>query len=181
LTGYVDTEVAAIKAKTDNLPALPAATGDIPTAGAIADAVLDEATSGHTTTGTLGKAIIDILDDTGTSGVVVASGSKSGYNLAADQSGVTVGTVNALGTQAKADVNGEVLDVLNVDTFTEPSSVPAATSSLASKIRWLFALSRNKVTQNATTQTLRNDADNASIATSPVSDDGTTMTRGEWS
>ena len=32
---FVDTEVAAIKAKTDNLPALPAAVGDIPTAAQI--------------------------------------------------------------------------------------------------------------------------------------------------
>ena len=39
LTGYVDTEVAAIKAKTDNLPASPAATGDIPSASSIAAAV----------------------------------------------------------------------------------------------------------------------------------------------
>ena len=49
-----------------------------------------------------------ILADTGTDGVVVAAGSKTGYSLAADQSGVTVGTVNALGTTAKADVNAEV-------------------------------------------------------------------------
>lgn len=35
IAGYLDTEVAAIKAKTDNLPAAPAATGDIPTAAAI--------------------------------------------------------------------------------------------------------------------------------------------------
>jgi hypothetical protein len=39
-TGYIDTEVAAIKAKTDNLPAAPAATGDIPTAVQNADALL---------------------------------------------------------------------------------------------------------------------------------------------
>jgi len=38
VVGYIDTEVAAIKAKTDNLPAAPAATGDIPTAAAIAAA-----------------------------------------------------------------------------------------------------------------------------------------------
>lgn len=42
LSGYVDTEVAAIKAKTDNLPASPAATGDIPSAATIADAVAAE-------------------------------------------------------------------------------------------------------------------------------------------
>lgn len=63
IAGYIDTEVAAIKAKTDNLPASPAATGDIPTASAIADAVLDEALSGHTSAGTLGKAIADIETD----------------------------------------------------------------------------------------------------------------------
>lgn len=37
-----------------------------------------------------------ILADTGTDGVVVADASKSGYSLAADQSGVTVGTVTDL-------------------------------------------------------------------------------------
>lgn len=41
VAGYVDTEVAAIKAKTDNLPASPAATGDIPTATQNADALLN--------------------------------------------------------------------------------------------------------------------------------------------
>lgn len=59
IAGYVDTEVAAIKAKTDNLPASPAATSDIPTAAAIADAVWDEATSGHTTSGSTGAALND--------------------------------------------------------------------------------------------------------------------------
>lgn len=49
LAGYVDTEIAAIKAKTDNLPAAPAAVGDIPTAAAIADAVHDEAVDGTVT------------------------------------------------------------------------------------------------------------------------------------
>jgi hypothetical protein len=37
---FLDTEVAAIKAKTDNLPAAPAAVGDIPTAVQNADALL---------------------------------------------------------------------------------------------------------------------------------------------
>ena len=42
VAGYVDTEVAAIKAKTDNLPASPAATGDIPSAAAVASQVRTE-------------------------------------------------------------------------------------------------------------------------------------------
>ena len=71
-------------------------------------------------------------------------------------------------------------DALATDTYAEPSSVIAATSSLKDKICWLFALARNKITQTSTTQTLRNDADSADIATATVSDDGTTATRGEW-
>lgn len=50
IAGYIDTEIGtlqttatAIKAKTDNLPAAPAATSDIPTANANADALLDRA------------------------------------------------------------------------------------------------------------------------------------------
>ncbi len=50
IAGYIDTEIGtlqtmatAIKAKTDNLPASPAATSDIPTANANADALLDRA------------------------------------------------------------------------------------------------------------------------------------------
>lgn len=41
IAGYIDTEVTAIKAKTDNLPASPAAVSDIPSANANADALLD--------------------------------------------------------------------------------------------------------------------------------------------
>lgn len=108
---------------------------------------------------TIDSNIDAILADTGTDGVVVASHT----------------------TAAKAEINTEVLDVLTTDTFAEPGAVPAATSSLKDKINWLFALARNKITQTATTQTLRNDADDADIATSTVSDDGTTFTRGEWS
>lgn len=49
VAGYLDTEIAAIKAKTDALPASPAATGDIPSAAAIADAVHDEVVEGSVT------------------------------------------------------------------------------------------------------------------------------------
>lgn len=57
IAGYIDTEVAAIKAKTDNLPAAPAAVGDIPVAAAISAAVVDQALSGHTTSGSVGAAL----------------------------------------------------------------------------------------------------------------------------
>lgn len=49
LDDYVDTEVAAIKAKTDNLPAAPAAVGDIPSAASIASTVWATACDGAVT------------------------------------------------------------------------------------------------------------------------------------
>ena len=51
-----------------------------------------------------------ILADTGTDGVVVAAGSKTGFSLAADQSAVTVGTVTTVGsvTGAVGSVTGAV-------------------------------------------------------------------------
>lgn len=77
-------------------------------------------------------------------------------------------------------------DKLQVDTneftatCTEPAAVPAVNASGISALSWLLALARNKITQTATTQTLRNDADSASLATAAVSDDGTTFIRAEW-
>jgi hypothetical protein len=115
---------------------------------------------------TAGYPIVTVKDGTGTGEIDTTSG------------GVLVST---LATQAKADVNAEVLDVLATDTFAEVSGVIAATSSLKDKINWLFALARNKLTQTATTTTLRNDADSGDLATSTTSDNGTTMTRSEWS
>lgn len=94
---------------------------------------------------------------------------------------VVSGSIPSLAAQAKADVNAEVLDVLATDTFAEPAGVPAATSTLKDMIKWMFTLSRNKITQTSTTQTLRNDADSGSISTSSHSSDGTTFSRGEWS
>lgn len=49
--------VTAIKAKTDLLPASPAATGDIPTVGAVADAVWDELLAGHAGAGSAGAGL----------------------------------------------------------------------------------------------------------------------------
>ena len=80
-----------------------------------------------------------------------------------------------------AQVNAEVVDALATDTYAESSGVPAATASLAAKIQWLATIARNKVTQTATTQVIRNDADSGAIGTSTVSDDGTTFIRGEFS
>lgn len=93
----------------------------------------------------------------------------------------TLAAIAALNNLSAAQVNAEVLDVLTIDTFAEPSAVPAATSTLKDKINWLFVLARNKLTQTGTTQLVRNDADAATVGTATVSDDATTAIRGKFS
>ena len=61
ISSYVDTEVAAIKAKTDNLPSSPAATGDIPTLVQIADAVHDEVVEGTLTLRQIVRVMLSAL------------------------------------------------------------------------------------------------------------------------
>lgn len=74
----------------------------------------------------------------------------------------------------------QIADAVWDEAMVEPSGVPAVTASARATLAWLLALSRNKRTQTATTETLRNDADSANIATSTKADDGTTFTRGEY-
>lgn len=86
LDDYVDTEVAAIKAKTDLIPASPAAVSDIPTAAAVADQVWDEVLSGHLTGGSTGAA----LNASGSSGDPWATALPGAYT--AGSAGYIVGT-----------------------------------------------------------------------------------------
>lgn len=65
-------------------------------------------------------------------------------------------------------------------TLSEVAAVPAANAPIWTKLNFMFAKARNKITQTSTTQLIRNDADNATIATSTVSDDATTFIRGEY-
>ena len=80
-----------------------------------------------------------------------------------------------------ADVNTEVLDVINTDTFAEPGTgAPPATASIEEKISWLYAFWRNKSLTTAVLLTMRNDADDADICKSTLSDDATTFTKEEF-
>jgi hypothetical protein len=79
-----------------------------------------------------------------------------------------------------AQVNTEVLDVLNVDTFAEPGQeAPPATTTLVKKIGYLYKLARNKITQTSTTLSVFADDAATVDQKATVSDDGTTYTRGE--
>lgn len=85
-----------------------------------------------------------------------------------------------LSTQAKADVNAEVLDVLNVDTFAEPGKeAPPTPTTLVKKIGYLYKFLRNKKTQTATTLSVFADDESTVDQQATISDDATTYTHGE--
>ena len=93
--------------------------------------------------------------------------------------GAKTGNV-ALSTQEKADVNVEVVDALNVDTYAEPGqATPPATTTLVQKISYLFKAWRNRNTQSATQYGLYNDDAVTLDQKATFADDGTTADRGE--
>lgn len=92
----------------------------------------------------------------------------------------TAGRTFAVTASGGIAVDDGTLTAAKFGSLTAPTAVPAAAPTLFDALAWLFTLNRNKITQTATTQLLRNDADSATIGTSTVSDDGTTATRGKW-
>jgi hypothetical protein len=80
-----------------------------------------------------------------------------------------------------AQVNAEVVDCLNVDTYAEPGQeAPAATNTLVKKIGYLFKTLRNKIITSASQISLYDDAGTVVDQKSAISDSGTEFTRGEF-
>jgi hypothetical protein len=77
-----------------------------------------------------------------------------------------------------AEINAEVLDVLNVDTFAEPTGVPPATATLTQKIGTIYMALRNGVSVTATEKTYLDDG-GAGEFKKTTSDNGTTYSEGE--
>lgn len=107
----------------------------------------------------------------------VSAGGEAGVDWANVGSPTT--TLALTGTSISTVADG-ALTAAKFGSLTAPTSVPAAAPTLFDAIAWLFTLGRNKITQTATTQLLRNDADSGTIGTSTVSDDATTAIRGKW-
>lgn len=98
---------------------------------------------------------------------------KTGYSISGTKT-----TLDALNDLSAAQVNAEVLDVLNVDTFAEPTGVPAATDTLVTKLGYLYMALRNRVDVTSTKKTFYDDAGTAEWE-KDLSDDGTTYSESE--
>ena len=118
---------------------------------------------------------------------------KAGFSLAANQATVTIGTLNtylgtvgtvlrvgSLLTQAKADVNAEVVDAIGTDAIAELGvGAPSATPSLKNAVMILYMDWRNQVIQTSTLRQISNDVGTV-IAQSTLSDTGTIFTKTEY-
>lgn len=172
--------------KADSVEAILVDTGTtIPSLISTAQADLDTITGADgATLATTQNAITwgaVTISVTGATDNITLAGSGTGDALAFTRSGSGTLMDTAWQTDVETTINGQVLDVMNTDTFAELTSIPAASATLTQMIRLLYSAYRNKTTQTSTTYTLRNDADSGNIGTSTVSDDGTTFTKGEIS
>lgn len=111
------------------------------------------------------------------------SGSISGFdptsqnvNLSSNQSGVTIGTVNDLGTAAATVIKTQIDTALDSDTISELAGVPAASTTLKKALYFLYMALRNKRTTDASNVRVYN-ASGAVIATAARSDNGSTGTK----
>ena len=81
-----------------------------------------------------------------------------------------------------SQINAEVVDALNTDTYAEPGQgTPAATTTLVAKIGYLYKAWRNRHTQTASEYALYGDDATTKDQEAVVSDNGTTFDRGEVS
>ncbi len=145
---------------------------------AAVQAIWDALTSALTTANSIGKRLADNIDAAISSRSTYAGGAVA--SVTGNVGGNVTGSVGSLAAQAKADVNAEVVDALNVDTYAEPGQeAPGATISLAAKIGYLYKAFRNRKTQTATTMSLFADDGTTVDQKATVSDDGSTFDHGE--
>jgi len=154
-----------------------------PAASAIADAVLDEAMAGHVAAGSLGKAVADVLADTGTDGVVVGAASVTAIqNGLATPTNITAGTITTVTNLTNAPTAGDLTATMKASvTAAVPTAVAnadallgrniAGGSSVGRTVKQALRLLRNKVTSSGGTLTIYQEDDVTSDWTAALTED----------
>lgn len=159
--------------------AVGSVTAGVTLAASAVQAIWDALTAALTTVGSIGKLLVDNVNATIGSRATQTSVDDIPTNveLATEINSVQT-DIAALNNISTAQVNAEVVDALNVDSYGEPTGVPAASAPLSTKIGNLYEVLRNKVTVTGTKLTVYNDSDAAQWE-KDLSDDGTTYTESE--
>lgn len=80
-----------------------------------------------------------------------------------------------------AEVNAEVADVIKTDTISEMSQgAPPGSPTLQQAVNYLYKAWRNKNMTDSSTIEIYDDAGSTVLFKSPISDDGTDFTKGEY-
>jgi len=125
-------------------------------------------------TGTTLDGKIDTID-------TVVDGIQTDLSNATDGLGALKTLIDALNDVSAADINAQVLDVLNVDTFNEPGDEELAVdTTLVDKLGYLYKFLRNKIETTSTRIHVYNAAEDNKDQSAIISDDDTTFTRGEF-
>lgn len=143
---------------------------------------------------TAGYPVVTVKDGTGTGEIDTTSGGVlvSGFSTAAKaeieqevDDSIGGGTGTALtaipwNSAWDAEVQSEVVDALNVDTYAEPGQGnPPATATLVQKIGYLYKAWRNRHTVTDSEYALYADDGTTKDQEAVISDDDTTFERGE--
>lgn len=131
------------------------------------------------------RTLTSAANITSTGGTTVPQTGDSFARIGATGSGLTTlataASIAALNNLSAAQVNAEVVDALNTDTYAEPSQgAPGATISLAAKLNWLYASWRNKKDNDGSVTNLYADNGTTVVAKQTTSSSGGTVTKAEW-
>ena len=89
--------------------------------------------------------------------------------------------VSCVGDDALAQINDQVADVLKTDTIAEMAQgAPPVNPTIEEAINYLYRKFRNKQETTATEDAIYNDAGDAKLIKSTISDDTVTFTKGEY-
>jgi len=170
----------------------------------IAKAIWNRARSSHVTAGTFGEGAASVQGNvtgsvasvTGAVGSVTgnvggnvtgSAGSVTGAvgSVIGNVGGNVTGTVGSVVTKTGYELSSTGVNAVADGVLDRPIAEPTAVFSWASAtlrgiMQHIGALSRNKITQSTTLQTLRNDADSGNIATAGTTDTAGVTTRDEW-
>jgi hypothetical protein len=112
--------------------------------------------------------------------VMTAAAASSDLTTELQAGLATAAAVTALNNLSAAQVNAEVVDALATDTYAEPGQgAPAATTTLAVKIGYIYKAWRNRSTQTSSTYKLYGDDAVTVDQKATLSDDATTTDRTE--
>lgn len=170
IDNFIDTEVAAIKTAVDAILVDTGTDGvvlanDAITAAKIADDAItaDQLADNAITAGKIASNAI-------TAGKIASNAITSG-KLAADSVGAS---------QLAADAVTEIATGIAAKALTAATSLPGSTPTIDQALMWLYHRFRYKVTQTSTQQKMH-ESDGDVLGTSTISDDGTTVTQGDFS